>query len=363
MLQESKYMPQLDSLRAFAIFSVMLVHWLPEDFLIQKTFVGNMGLKMFFVLSGFLITKILVQNKQKITEKKITVSRYFKQFYIRRTLRIFPVYYATLLIIYILDVFPVRESWQWHATYMSNWFLYFKGDWYGWTSHFWTLSVEEQFYLLWPIVILVTPISRLKLVLYSTILLSVVFKLFCYYNNVPLIEILTPSCFDAFAIGGILAHQSLVLTKEEFKKHYLLSNPLFFVGIIGYAFLILINHTSDSGWLGSNNLFWEVFHSAIGAIIFVFIIAKASVGFSGITGKILENKLLIYLGKVSYSSYIFHELMPQLADWLYQSIGVNKPQDVYVNFGVYFILTIALSTLSWYVLESPMLKLKRKFSY
>ena len=356
-------MPQLDALRAFAIFSVMLVHWLPENHPIQFTFVGNMGLKMFFVLSGFLITTILVKNKAKISQGVSSKTRYFKQFYIRRTLRIFPVYYVTLALIYWLDVFPVRESWEWHATYMSNWFLLYKGGWYGWTSHFWTLSVEEQFYLIWPVVILLIPQKHFLKMIWLFIVGSILFKIACYLNNVPLIEVLTPSCFDAFAMGGLLAYQKLNWKEDKFARQYNLRHPVFIGGLLAYGLLLLINYRSNEGWLGSGNVFWESFHSIVGSTIFIFIIAKAAKGFSGIGKKILENKALIYLGKISYASYIFHEFMPQLLQWVEVKIGFPSFVNVYARFAELFILTILLASLSWFVVEKPFLSLKRKFKY
>lgn len=356
-------MPQLDALRALAILSVMLVHWLPETHLIQYTFIGNMGLKMFFVLSGFLITAILLKNKEKVKAGLSSKTKYFKQFYIRRTLRIFPVYYITLILIYAIDVFPVRESWVWHATYTSNWFLLYKGSWHGWTSHFWTLSVEEQFYLIWPIVILVTPTKYFVKMIWGFILGSIGIKISCYFNNVPLIEILTPSCFDAFAIGGLLAYQKINYSVEKLNKIYSFKQLGFVFSILAYLVLLIINFNSNDGWLGSGNIYWESFHGVIGAIIFVFIIARASNGFTGIGKTILENKALMFLGKISYASYIFHEFMPQLLTWGLNSVGLLEPANEYLKFGSLFVLTISLASLSWFLLENPILKLKQKFKY
>lgn len=356
-------MPQLDAIRAIAISLVMLAHWLPESNPIQRIFPATIGVFLFFVLSGFLISMILIKNKQNVEENKSNTKRYFIRFYIRRTLRIFPIYYLTLVIIYLADVFPVRESWLWHTTYTSNWFLVFKGDWYGWTSHFWTLSVEEQFYLIWPFIILITPVKHFKKMLWGIMSFSILFKIVCYFMEVPLIDVLTPSCIDAFAMGTLLAYNKVTLSQDRWNQIYSFKNLLFISSIMGYLLLLLINFRSNKGWLGNENFFWVSFHSIVGSTIFVFIIAKASNGFKGLGKQIFENPALIYLGKISYASYIFHELIPQFSTWICKTVKIEEPQLLGVRFLVYFIITIVLASISWFFLEKPISRIKTKFSY
>lgn len=148
-----KYFPELDGIRAIAVLSVISFHAsssVPgESILATALGVGWAGVDLFFVLSGFLITGILLDTK--------TSPRALGNFYARRVLRIFPLYYASLLVIYHLMPALHRlknapEEW-WYWLYVSNWSPS-TGTAHAWLTHFWSLAIEEQFYLMWPFVVL-----------------------------------------------------------------------------------------------------------------------------------------------------------------------------------------------------------------
>ena len=137
-------MPELDGLRAFAFAAVAVHHWRPRHF----DFPLVSGVHLFFVLSGFLITGILLDARTRNeTSASQGVLPTLRAFYVRRFLRIFPLYYAALAIATWFDVAGLRQSWPWHASYLSNYQIFLKNDWIGLVGHFWTLAVEEQFYL------------------------------------------------------------------------------------------------------------------------------------------------------------------------------------------------------------------------
>jgi peptidoglycan/LPS O-acetylase OafA/YrhL len=153
--EDRKYMPQLDAIRAAAIFLVMIQHWAPT--LTQIAPWGGIGVRCFFVLSGFLITGILLRARDLIDAARTTRGFQVRQFYIRRSLRIFPIYYLTLIVACALGLQVVRDTFWWHAGYLSNFYIASTGIWHGYISHLWSLSVEEQFYLIWPALILAAP--------------------------------------------------------------------------------------------------------------------------------------------------------------------------------------------------------------
>src|SRR5665213_1037330 len=152
------YMPQLDGLRALAVLAVWFEHWgappIPGLKYIHE--LGGLGVFLFFVLSGFLITGILLRGREAIETQGIALREVTRTFYIRRFLRILPVYYVVLFSTAILLPNTRRLFW-WHFTYTTNlwygvhWFDYVPG------AHFWSLAVEEQFYLAWPWLVLLTP--------------------------------------------------------------------------------------------------------------------------------------------------------------------------------------------------------------
>ena len=109
---------------------------------------AELAVETFFVISGFLITGILLDNRLQNSQSQI-----LKQFYIRRFLRIFPLHYLVLLLGLVVNADSLRESWCWQVFYLSNIYFYLNG-WHGYFSHFWSLAVEEQFYLFWPLLII-----------------------------------------------------------------------------------------------------------------------------------------------------------------------------------------------------------------
>src|SRR5687768_1429660 len=158
---QGSYFRQLDALRALAVSMVIFSHWpgyhhdMWSDDLFW--FNGEIGVKLFFVISGFLITGILLDERIKADQNDLGKASLLKTFYIRRFLRIFPLYYATLFVAFVLGHPDVVASWKWQVTYLSNFFYAMRGEYLGEVSHFWSLAVEEQFYFVWPLIILFVP--------------------------------------------------------------------------------------------------------------------------------------------------------------------------------------------------------------
>lgn len=145
------YMPHLDGLRAFAVGLVIYSHWMPGHYQFKLPW-GSAGVQLFFVLSGFLITGILLRCRTSVARLSA-----LRAFYVRRILRIFPLFYCVLLLAYVLNIEPVRETVFWHLPYLSNFYFFSIGRWDGDISHFWSLAVEEQFYLFWPAIVMFVP--------------------------------------------------------------------------------------------------------------------------------------------------------------------------------------------------------------
>ncbi len=140
------YRPQLDSLRAFAVLAVLFTHFWRYD-----SELGELGVRLFFVLSGFLLTSILLRERDRSRELAISRPRLLRDFYARRILRIWPIYYAALFASVLLGAQGIARTFAWHALFASN-ILFFLEQ--SWTppevAHLWTLAVEEQFYLVLP---------------------------------------------------------------------------------------------------------------------------------------------------------------------------------------------------------------------
>ena len=140
------HMPQLDGLRALAVLMVVVHHYVEGGWGLA----ANLGVKLFFVLSGFLITSILLRSRSQSGAAGWNRWRAVRNFYARRFLRIFPLYYLVVALAAILDVEPTREYLAWLLTYTLNLKMAAQGWYIDHFAHFWTLSIEEQFYLIWP---------------------------------------------------------------------------------------------------------------------------------------------------------------------------------------------------------------------
>ena len=147
------YHTQLNGIRAIAVIGVILHHWVyATDFLGELSHHGAAGVPLFFVLSGFLITGILINIQ---AQHAVNTWRGIKLFYIRRLLRIFPIYYLVILLLVLVVPAAMHPHLPWLITYQYNNEIFFH-NWQlpSYIQHLWTLSVEEQFYLLWPVVLL-----------------------------------------------------------------------------------------------------------------------------------------------------------------------------------------------------------------
>lgn len=353
------YMPQLDALRAFAAIAVLIRHF-AYDHPINNLFAfGFGGVRLFYVLSGFLITAILLKCKEDIDSKESSLGFMAKQFYARRFLRIFPVYYLLLAIVFLLNAPPVRESIAWHFFYLSNVFFAQSGTWEGTgaITHFWSLAVEEQFYLVWPWLIFATPARHLKKVILASIIVGPLYRLtgvLMGWNKVA-IEALMFGCIDALGFGALLAYVIRFNGKSSREYKSLLRLGLW-VGLPASIFMIgFTDFHGDAAWL-------QIFKQVILSLLFLWIVAKCADGVKGPIGKILELPPFLYLGKISYGIYLYH--FPVL--WAYTKYSaefdLNLP-DGSLGFLYKFLITLVISSLSWHLFEGPINTLKKHFRY
>ena len=349
-----RYMPQLDSLRTFAVFFVLIEHWLYQASWSKILPFGMIGVTLFFVLSGFLITQILLNSRITAEEKGEHKVHTLKQFYIRRTLRIFPIYYITIFICYIINLQDIRDKFLWFLFYASNIYFYKINDWAGSLSHLWTLAVEEQFYIFWPFIILFIPKKYLLRSVIAILLFGPVFRSYLFIINgssemiLSFINILTPSCMDCFGLGALLAYYQ-VFKKD---KAVLKFKPAVIFLIINFALIAILMYFEES----VISVFFFRFSISV---ICAFIIYGAINGYRGLTGRIMENSALIFLGKISYGLYLYHNFIPLI----YKTLGLPALTNIYLNFIIQMCLLVLISLFSWYLIEKPLNRLKKYFSY
>lgn len=365
--RKTAYFQQLDGIRFLAVLVVMLDHWLGERNVLP---LGYFGVNTFFVLSGFLITGILLKSKLANEAKGESHLPSLKNFVIRRSLRIFPAYYLTITVLALLAVPPVRELAPWYYGYATNIYIAVKNTWLGTTDHLWSLAVEEQFYLFFPWMVFFTPKRWLLPLFWALIGLSVGLRLWLWATGKPwVIEFVsTPTCLDALVGGSVLAHV-FIFSPNRFQR---LGQTVPFWFLL--AWVVLIGATWLQWTEPRPNFSTDVIQRLLFSIIAFWLIAKTIVGFRGWVGAFLENSVVAYFGKISYGLYLYHNLVYNFyhtppthpVPRLLEKLAHVSPQLVgsaVFQVLLFFALTVALASVSWYVVEKPANQLKRFFEY
>ncbi len=355
------YMPQLDGLRAIAVVGVWFEHWgIYSHPGFRWVEWGRLAIWLFFVLSGFLITGILLQCKAAVDMGHHSVGREAFVFYARRFLRILPIYYITLFAMAIL-LPDVRRLFFWHVTYTTDFWVTRHPGSYPPGVHFWTLAVEEQFYLIWPMVVLLLPRAALVRILLFMTGAALVYRAAFYglrvsQTSVAALPLPFMGNLDKFAVGGLLATFRVdptpagAIAERSLRRIGLwIALPL----LIGFEILrVKVYHLHDSRPA-------LAFTSTVAAGFFAWVIAAASIGFRGPIGAFLQSRPIVFGGKISYGIYLFHMFIPRLLGLAH----VPLPQGLWPRFFIYAGVTVLLAIVSWYLIEAPINSLKRYFRY
>jgi len=374
-----RYMPQLDALRALAVLAVWFEHWGIKD-LPGLRYVpwGQFGVWLFFVLSGFLITGILLRAREGVERARQTgtpggLMAAARSFYARRFLRILPIYYITLFATVFVFHFPgMRKVFWWHLAYATNFRVALDAATFPNQGgfHFWTLAVEEQFYLLWPALILLVPKRLVLKTVFLALAGGLVFRVVCVLIGQRGAAGVWPfACFDLFAFGAALAaFGDAPSTGSGQAARYHQTGAAFcrWCARLGTpALLILLaaaawhlRHGSP-GVLTANLLLDPL---AAGAV-FAALIARTARGFTGVGKALLEFPPLLYLGRISYGLYIYHNFMQRLLPQFFSHLHVTLPANLPVQFGIRAAATVLVASASWYLIEKPINGLKKYFEY
>lgn len=367
--------PALDGVRGWAIVLVLLWHYVAMQLMgVPGTAVNLLrqslglcwsGVDLFFVLSGFLIGGILVDNRAS--------ANYFKSFYIRRTCRIFPLYYGWLLLGGMALAAGLTTGIEnWHVSDVPLWcyFLYVQNIGFAavgtlgsaWLGVTWSLAIEEQFYLLLPLFVRKVTPARLFYWLVVLVLLATVFRLACWYflpHQGIVGYVLLPCRWDALLVGVIGA----LLVRNPAAVRAIRSNLWFIyalLGVIGAGLVILrVVKQGNLIYLGMHSLgfLWlAVFY--LGVILIALHSTQRWVKW------VFENRLIGRLGVVSYSVYLLH----QPVSWLCHHYIWHAPPQMASMPRVFTTvlalgITLTLSALSWRYFESRFIALGRRFKY
>jgi peptidoglycan/LPS O-acetylase OafA/YrhL len=340
--EKLSYIPEIDGLRALAILGVLFFH-----LHLRFNSLGWTGVELFFVLSGFLITRILLSTRGK--------PHYFRTFYTRRTLRIFPIYYLVIILVALAGgergVAPYYLTYSQTITQLRSSFADAPM-----LGHTWTLAIEEQFYLVWPLVILMVTGRRLLGVLGAMFIGSLAIRYALQSHASPfLIDGWIGVQLDTFALGALLAYLLTERPRQQVQRWCgwaLLAGSAAVIGLVGAVGL---------------NPFWTPYqwaHTPYGPWV-ITIFALTSVGVTGMAAtrhplvSWLSAKPLVALGKISYGLYLYHPFVFAAVSQVMDRLGRFPLRGV-----VWPLADIGCSIIvaqgSWLLIETPFLRLKER---
>ena len=356
------HVPALDGIRGIAVLQVFVAHfhWIvstdpyfnavtPWHWLNKTLVPGFLGVDIFFVLSGFLITSLLLKDRQR------NQPGMFRRFYMRRALRLLPALYAILIASFFValwEKFPMDIQWRttWHALlYLNNWNVVWnpnagQND----LGHLWSLGIEEQFYIIWPAILigLVTlkiPNKDFMGLVAFTIAVVVWHRNELWNQGVSWVDlyIRTDTRVDSLLVGALFA-----LIYRHIRINRIILNDAATIAFLGIVY-IKYNHGGSFIYQGGFTVI----------AILAGIVILAAVQSAWIGNVVLTWKPLVILGKVSYGLYLWHMLV-------FQVMGRHftwGPKSVRIVIGI--IVVSAITAASWFFIEKPFLRLKdRRYS-
>lgn len=368
-------MPALDGVRGLAILAVLVFHFVApanpqgtvDDVITWLFSYGALGVDLFFVLSGFLITGILYDSR--------TDPAYFRNFYMRRVLRIFPLYYGVLAILFFVlpaipalhgtEIAALRNDQAWAWLYGVNIFMAIHGSWgLSYIEHFWSLAVEEQFYLVWPLVVWLLAAKPRVFLTFSLAVAAASFagRIVASLLGASAISItvLTPFQLDALALGGFFAVYLRQPGGAAGVRHCIFPMTIAGVGLLILQFAV--RHFSGYG-NAVLALRSGAFHILLAALLLEALGAPPSSGWS----RFFRSRPMALLGKYSYGIYVYHHFLSRyftkhdtqlaLASVIGSRLGALVIQAL-----IGMAVSMAVAWLSYEYFEKFFLQLKRFWS-
>lgn len=351
-----KYRPEIDGLRAIAVISVIIYH-LNENWLSG----GFLGVDIFFVISGFLITGIIITEIQQNSFS-------LKQFYTRRIKRIYPAFITVMALVSFIasaifiynDFNKLRKTIELAIAFLSNFYLGLTQGYFDLSAnenpvlHIWSLAVEEQYYLIFPLILILAykKFREIKVLFIITlilffILLATSFVSANFYKEVlhqPNIYYLSNLRFPELLVGSLLAIYHNLSNKVQLSKQ--VNNILAILStLLLFSCLFLMN----------NNIAFIPGVTLILPCIFTALIIHTT-SQNNIVKLCLSNKAIVFIGKISYSLYLYHWIFIAFAYYITGEKQINNQ-----SIAIVIVLTIIFSVLSYYLIEQPIRKSKLNF--
>lgn len=350
------HIPQFDGLRGVAVLLVLIGH---SHFLEALPHLGSLeytrfGVDLFFVLSGFLITGILLDSKGS--------EHYFRNFYARRALRIWPLYYFILFLAFVVTPMlapstkPAAGVWPAFVFYVQNIALVHRDTYPFGLGATWSLAVEEQFYLTWPLLVFLLKRRTLAMVSFSLPVVSLSLRLFFHFQFAApgFVHFFTLSRLDAIAFGTLAAlwlrSPGCTLVQWRNRAYQFLA-----LGLTGLIVARILMHRNSS------SVGYAFLAIGFSGLLGLSLVSDAR---SSLLGRALSAGWLRYIGKISYGIYLLH--YPLFLLWAHliasqKFLPANAVVRNLLAFSGQMLLAILAASISWHLLEKPVLGLKERF--
>lgn len=361
--EKRRHFHTFDALRFFAFFKVFLLH-LPVTAFPWFNYMragGGIGVQFFFVLSGFLITYIILDEKDKTGQFNL------KHFFARRVLRIWPLYYLMILVAFLTpfiteNLLHVATSsqgyspeWWKSLLFLENYKMMATGE------HpnvsplgvMWSLCIEEHFYIIWGLLLYFIPVRRLPVVIVCSVVIGYFSRLFYDLSNIPALDIFTN--IDLFAYGAVPAY--LLTTRRFATENALLRIPLAVKLLFTAVLLVVVQVCSQ--YTDDDNAFVTL--TTVLGVLFAILISFTIPQYTRF--RISDKNILSRLGQYTYGLYLYHTIIISLLRAAYPAMGLNTdtPGGAALFIIIALLATILCSMASYYIFERPFLRLKKWF--
>jgi peptidoglycan/LPS O-acetylase OafA/YrhL len=339
------YQPQFDGLRALAVLTVMVDHFtadVPNFPLPDWIHLGATGVRLFLVLSGYFITTSLRRMRDQLGMGQLSTGKAIGAFYWRRLLRIAPAYLVFVAIALLLNLGTIRENWPWVFSGTVNWLIAWKNQWPLAISHLWSICVQEQFYLFWPLVIFLVPRKWMLPAIVTVAIAGIGFRIGCVLFSEPMIArwVLPFGSLDSLAAGAALGWCGGKLRATR-------AGWLIAIVCLSMLTVAAVLRNSDPAQLKS------VLVEPLEAGALAVLVARTAAGFNGLVANLLSNVGLVFAGRISYGLYIYHILVAMIFNrWLPPQLRflITIPSLRLLVFGI---VTLLVAAVSWRLLEQP----------
>jgi peptidoglycan/LPS O-acetylase OafA/YrhL len=365
---KNAHLPVLDGVRGMAVLMVLLFHFWQGMPVYRHRFdhhltqaaslfsIGQKGVDLFFVLSGFLITGILMRSRGS--------TNYFKNFYARRSLRIFPLYFVVVLGCLLAGAIWNLPNYRWHNTWWYLCYLQNVGDTFfpgsvAGPGHFWSLAVEEHFYIFWPLAVALLERRKLKYLCLFLIGFCIVVRVVFISFGLDVFTF-TFCRMDSIAVGALLATywaepSSWHKVTQWTRRLWL---PLAILAMCTFVF-----------WSGTGSPVVQTVKYTLFAVLcgMVLVLALSTERWNS-APKLFRFRWLRSMGKTSYAMYVFHPfiylwIMGRFYNAGWSPVRGRFAPALIIEFVLALTLTVVVSWFSWVALEHPLVKLKRRFQY